>query len=105
MNGRGRRSKGVRAELEVEKLIRERGLSTERAIGGRAQVHGDIQVEGMAIDVKRQERLCLPAWSRKLEADVPSHVTPAIAYRTSRDVWRVSLPLADLLDLLEEAKR
>lgn len=42
MSGRKSRTKGRTAEREVELILQAAGLQTERAIGGREQVSGDI---------------------------------------------------------------
>lgn len=39
------RRKGVSSERDVELALQAAGLSTERALGGRSQVHGDILCE------------------------------------------------------------
>lgn len=99
------RSKGRSAEREVELAIQRAGFSTDRNIGGRQQVAGDIATEGLAIEVRRRERLDVPAWCRVHEAGTPDHLTPVVVYRRSREPWRVSLTLDDFLDLLKEARQ
>lgn len=104
--GAGSRAKGRDAEREVECVLREAGFDVDRAIGGRSQIHADvIGVEGIALEVKRRERVRIVEWSREIESKTPPHVTPAVAYRANREPWRVSLPLSDLIDLLKEARR
>lgn len=103
------RDKGRKAEREVEVAFQEAGFSTDRNIGGRKQVAGDIAVEGLAVEglaveVRRRERLDVPGWSVVHEDSTPSHLTPVLCWRRSREPWRVSLPLSDFLDLLKEAR-
>lgn len=98
------RNKGRRAELEVEKHFRERGFDTDRNIGGREQVHGDIACEGMAIEVRRREKLSPETWLADHAMEVPTQLVPALVTRTSNRPWMVCLYLWDFLDLLEEAR-
>ncbi len=99
------RNKGRSAEREVELAFQARGFSTERALGGRTQVAGDIATEGLAIEVRRREKQSIEAWARDHEAETPEHLTPILISRTSRNPWRVTLLLSDFLDLLAEARR
>lgn len=100
------RNKGVRAEAEVERILRDAGYSTDRNLSGRNQISGDIlvHVENIAIEVRRRETLSLSQWSRDHEASTPDHFTPAIVYRRSREPWRISLKLDQFLDLLNGGK-
>ena len=99
------RNKGRRAEREVELLAIERGLVCDRNLGGRRQPAGDVSLPGVALEVRRRNRVRLVEWSREHEERVPEHLTPAVAYRPDGEPWRVSLPLADYLDLLREAQQ
>lgn len=97
------RNKGRNAEREVELILQAAGFSTDRNIGGRTQVSGDIAVHHppLAVEVRRRETLSLSQWSRDHEASTPDHFTPAIVYRRSREPWRISLRLDDFLALLD----
>lgn len=99
------RTKGVRAEREVERLILDAGIPCDRSLSGRVQPAGDVSLPGVALEVRRRNRVRVIEWSREHEELTPSHLTPAIAYRPDAEPWRVSLPLADFLDLLREAGR
>lgn len=128
------RRKGRDSEREVERILRDAGFSTDRNIGGRNQVSGDIAARvpddcwtgqvprvvcsrggigcpkphstaiSLAIEVRRRETLSLSQWSRDHEASTPDHFTPAIVYRRSREPWRISLRLDQFLDLLNGGK-
>ena len=104
MNGRGSRTKGRSAEREVELRFQDAGFTTERALSGRRQIAGDINVAGLALEVRRRETLSIDAWSRDHEAETPEHLTPIVVWRKSREPWRVCLTLDDFLDLLTEAR-
>lgn len=98
------RTKGRTAEREVERKFEDAGFCPDRNLGGREQKAGDITVEGLAVEVRRRERLNVETWSATHEASTPDHLTPVLAYRRSRQPWRVSMTLDDFLDLLREAR-
>ena len=98
------RNKGVRSEREVELRFQDAGFQTERAIGGRRQVAGDIATSGLAVEVRRRERIDIARWCADHEAETPEHLTPIVVWRKSREPWRVCLTLDDFLDLLGEAR-
>lgn len=98
------RSKGRTAERAVELVLQGAGLSTERALSGRSQVHGDILSEGLAIEVRNRQRIEIVKWSAEHELGCPSHLTPVVVYRCNRQPWRASLLLGDLVDLVKEAR-
>lgn len=97
------RIKGKRGEAELCRLFDRVGVEYVREQDGRLQ-GADFRLEGfVALDGKRRERMRLLEWSRELEARTAEHLVPVVAYRPSRDHWRSSLPLLDLLDLLRRA--
>lgn len=98
--GKPSRDKGKRGEREVAQLLKDRGIHHDRTLDGRNQIHGDILLSNMALEVRRREQVSIVRWSREHEEEVPDHLIPAVAYRTNGEPWRVSLPLDDLLDLL-----
>lgn len=98
------RSKGRSAERDVEVRFQAKGFDTDRNLGGRRQLHGDLYSEGFAVEVRNRQKLSLTRWSAEHELACPDHVTPLIAYRSNRQPWRVSLLLEDFLDLLGEAR-
>lgn len=103
MSGMSRR-KGTRSEREVELRFQDAGFATDRNIGGRKQVAGDIAVEGLAIEVRRREKLDVARWAMEHEEQTPEHLTPVVVWRRSRAPWRVTLGLDDFIDLLREAR-
>lgn len=102
--GKASRAKGKVAEREVSQILKDRGIHHDRTLDGRKQVHGDILMSAFALEVRRRETLSMIAWHKAHEAEVPDHLVPAIVYRTNGEPWRVSLPLDDLLDLIEAAE-
>lgn len=99
------RRKGRSGERELERLIAARGIEVDRSLGGRQQPYGDIRIPGVAIECRRRERVEIAKWSREHEAQIPEHLIPAVAYRTNGEPWRISAPLSDFLDLVEQSQR
>lgn len=98
------RAKGRTAERAVELLLQEGGFTTERALSGRNQVHGDILCSGLAVEVRNRQRVEIVKWSAEHELGCPPELTPLVVYKTNRQPWRASLLLADFVDLLKEAR-
>ena len=51
-------------------------------------------------EVKRQERVQLPAWLAQAKAEAPSGTIPVVSWRRNRGEWYAVLPLRDLLRLV-----
>ena len=106
MSGRRSRSKGARGELEIVKLLKAYGIDCYRTpnSGGLA-IKSDIQGWGdFAPEIKRQERLNLPAaWRQACEAASP-HQTPIVIHRSNNTEWLATLSFNDLLGLLYHAQ-
>jgi len=67
--------------------------------GGGDVVEGP---EGVLLEVKRHRgRLDLPKAIRQVEAAAGEHDLPVVAHRRDGEPWRATLPLEDLLELLE----
>lgn len=99
------RAKGAAAEREVIHLLRDHGYKdARRTSDGRGQKsRGDVTngPQGIHIEVKRQERLNVPAALRQAEDDSLERDVPVVVHRPSRMCWMATLPFEDLLDLLE----
>jgi hypothetical protein len=97
------RRKGADAEREVAGILREHGFpDAQRTADGRAQAaRGDIAgIPGVHFEVKRHERLNVPAALAQVRADADPGELPVLVHRPSRAGWMATLPLADLLALL-----
>lgn len=94
--GRSARTKGAAGEREFFKLLNEKlqGLFFQRnilqsRIGGLdSESHHPV-----AIEIKRQERPVLAKWLEQLRAAADAEQLRALAYRKSREPWRVILDL------------
>lgn len=97
------RDKGKAGEREITRELVRRGIEHVREQDGRTQGADFLIQRTFALDAKRQETLLLPRWHREVEGRTPSHLVPVVAWRRSREPWRVSLLLSDFLDLIEGA--
>lgn len=105
MSGRASRNKGANAERELAAVINEHlGTDMRRTpLSGGMDWKGDIQGwDGYHIEAKRQERLAIPAWVEQAEADCPEGSIPLVAFRQSRQPWRVVIRLTDLLNIVKK---
>ena len=102
--GSRERRKGATGELELAAILRDHGWPrARRTHDGRAQVdRGDIAngPAGCHLEVKRQERLNVPAALAQTVADAGPTLVPILVHRPSRHVWMATLPLEELLPLL-----
>jgi Holliday junction resolvase len=98
------RRKGAEFEREVVRLLRERGWTyAGRSSDGRKQsARGDI-VNGPAgchLELKRHERLNVPKAFDQVMADSDGAI-PILIHRPSRHEVMATLPLDELLPLLQ----
>jgi hypothetical protein len=103
------RVKGASAEREVIAILHAHGwLHAERSSNGRVQLgRGDVLngPAGCHIEVKRQERLNVPAALSQAARDADGLDVPIVVHRPSRHQWMATLPLEDLLPLLALRER
>ncbi len=101
------RSKGQRGEREFFGLLsKELGACVRRNVDQARNGGADgIEVPGWAIEVKRHETGFREAWWEQAveQADL-ADVSPALAYRASRQPWRVRLLLRDAVGVLAESE-
>lgn len=102
MSARERR-KGASGELEVVEILRSHGwVRAHRNFGSGSQGGGDI-AHGPArchLEIKRVEKLNVPAAVRQAAADAAPTDVPIVVHRPSRSGWMATLPLDELLALL-----
>ena len=99
--GRMQQRKGRAAELELCRILNERGIPAK---AGAAQNYGtepDISgVSGFHCEVKRCERLKMGDWLQQAERDALRFGgEPAVFFRRSREQWHVVLPLESFINL------
>lgn len=101
------RRKGKEGELEIAKILKDRGYKARRGqqycgANGDADVVG---VPGIHIEVKRTET-CQPyKYLEQAESDAHDDEIPVVLHRQSRKKWIAILDMEDLLDLFEQIKK
>lgn len=98
--GRAARAKGAAGERELSRVIRAHGFECERT-GRNGITSEDVthDIPGIHLECKRDERLSVDAMVRQAERDAPRDLVPVVAYRRSRQPWRVVVPLDEYLRL------
>ena len=99
---RSQRIKGKVGEREFAKLLIEYGFDARR--DGRLDDDLSHDVPGAHIEVKRRERLDIPAWLKQTEADAKGR-DPILAFRTNGQPWRCVVDAKFLLALLAYVHR
>jgi Holliday junction resolvase len=92
------RRKGQAAERELCRLLSdELGFVVQRNVDqARAGGADCVEVQGFAIECKRQERLCLPAWWRQaVKQGEDKQCEPLVFYRQSRQPWQALIRTVD----------
>jgi Holliday junction resolvase len=102
--GRASRDKGKRGEREVADLFERAGVPARRTAALQADGQGgadvSLAIPGLHVEVKRAERIELPAWLAQAERDAPEGVEPVVIFRRSRDKWRAVVDAEWLARLL-----
>lgn len=103
------RDKGLAGEREVKHVFGQHGW-TMRGLEGQGDhiaVKHILVLDTsrdrhlfMHVEVKRQERLALPAWLRQASEEAPAGTVPVICFRQNRGQWYAAIKLDDLLELI-----
>ena len=99
------RRKGQTGEREFFGLLSEQlGTCVRRNVDQARNGGADgIEVPGWAIEVKRQESGFQAAWwTQAIEQADKADASPALAYRASRQPWRVRVLMCDVVCVMAE---
>jgi Holliday junction resolvase len=103
MNGRGRRNKGSHAEREIAAILTDQlGFVVKRNLGQARDGGDDITIGQYRLEIKRQERLQIDAWSQQVEACANPSEVPVVVYRRNGQPWRVCLLLEDFIPMMRD---
>lgn len=103
MNGRGRRNKGSHAEREIAAILTDQlGFVVKRNLGQARDGGDDITIGQYRLEIKRQERLQIDAWSAQVEACANPSEVPVVVYRRNGQPWRVCLLLDDFIPMMRD---
>ena len=99
--GKAARNKGANAERELARLIHDMwgyDLHRGKVFYGESDIVG---LEGIHIEVKRQERLNIHQAMEQAvaEAEKRKDGIPAVFFRRDRGEWLVTMKLTDWIDL------
>ena len=99
-SGKASQRKGADGERELAAVLREYGYEIKR--GGSmsfGEVPDLVGLPGVHIEVKRCEQVRLSEWMQQAERDSQHFKDglPAVFHRRSREVWRVTMNLADFM--------
>lgn len=106
MQGRGSKNKGREGEKEFAALLAAFGYIAYR--DGKqfftpegVRIHRDVQhnVPGIHFEVKRREKVDVPAWMRQAKEESGDAV-PVVAWRGNRQPWRIIMDADDFLRLI-----
>lgn len=97
-SGKASQRKGADGERELAAVLREYGYEIKR--GGSmsfGEVPDLVGLPGVHIEVKRCEQVRLSEWMQQAERDSQHFKDglPAVFHRRSREVWRVTMNLAE----------
>ena len=97
---RANKQKGARGEKEWRDVLRSHGYDARRERDGRVDVSHNVR--GIHFEVKRREKLDIPAHCSQAKRDAGTGNIPVVAFRSNRQPWRVILDADDFLALLKE---
>jgi hypothetical protein len=110
--GRRERNKGKVGEREVVRALLAAGIPARRLWEGQSmpggQADGDIEISLPSLEVyaevRRREKLALPAWIREVEEKAGDR-EKAVIFRRSQEPWYVAVPLDFFIRLLQDGGR
>jgi Holliday junction resolvase len=89
--GNSQRRKGVEGERQVRNVLVRHGWTVRGLEGSGDWIAIRFGVV-LHVEVKRQEVLRLPLWTRQAIAEAPDGAVPVVAYRRNREIWRALAP-------------
>lgn len=96
--------KGARGERELSSKFKEYGYETRRGqqycgANGDADVIG---LEGIHIECKRVEKLCIENAMSQAKADAKNNQIPTVFHRKDNCEWLVTMSLSDWIKLYKD---
>lgn len=98
------RDKGLLGEREVKHAFHTAGIPAKGLEGQGDHLVVCTDWLTLHVEVKRAEALRMSDWSRQAESEAAQGTVPTVVYRRSREPWRASLRLDDLIALLTEVQ-
>lgn len=97
------RAKGARGERELAHVLQEYGYETRRG-QQFSGANGDADVVGLPnihIECKRVERLNIENAMKQSSRDARDGEVPVVMHRKDRNIWLVTMTLADWMSMYE----
>lgn len=96
------RNKGKRGELELARLLRERGYTARRGqqFKGTPDSPDIVGLDGFHVECKRVEAGNPYKWLEQAKADAGEDQVPLVVHRKNNQDWITILTLDDFLNLL-----
>lgn len=98
--------KGARGELEIARILRQRGHNARRG-QQYCGANGDADVVGLAgvhIEVKRVEKLNIDKAMHQALRDAREDEIPVVFHRKNNELWKATSWLGNWLDLYEQSQ-
>lgn len=96
---KAQRDKGLRGELEVKHAFALAAFAV-RGLEGLGDWLAMKPGVTLHVETKRRETIRIEEWCRQAEAEAPQGVPAVVCWRRSRQPWRATMLLDDLLVLL-----
>lgn len=102
---RASKRKGARGEVEVARMLCDLGYDCRRNFGSGARGGNDlIGVDGLAIEVKRQESLNIHKAFAQAEGAARASEIPVVAFKRNNGPWLACVPLGEFFGLYAELR-
>ena len=98
------RNKGRKGELEAAHLLQKYGYEARRTAQVCGKDQADVEgVDGLHIEVKRQETVSIEKWLQQSERDAEyTGGVPIVLHRRNREAWKVTLRADDFFKIWGE---
>ena len=95
------RRKGKTGELEAAHLLQKYGYDARRTAQVCGKDQADVEgVDGLHIEVKRQETVSIEKWMQQSEHDAQyTGGIPIVLHRRNREEWKVTLRADDFFKI------
>ena len=99
------RRKGKVGELDAVHFLNKLGYETHRTSQVCGQDSADIEgIEGLHIEVKRQEKVSIEQWLQQSERDAKyTGGIPIVMHRRNREQWKVTLRADEFFEIWRQA--
>lgn len=100
--------KGTAGENELAEILRREGIRAYRndqiykGGKGNPDVCAELSSLRLHVEVKRQEKLNVPAAVNQAINDAENGCVPIVAHRRNREKWLVTMPLSEFIRIIKD---